>query len=285
MNERLDRKGPGSRSASPGRSDEDWLRENGLLRMDATRDVFPASRRAYHLERYRFAAQHARGAAVLDAACGTGYGAAILGEEASSVEGVDLSREAVEYARREYGSESVRFRQAPAELMPFPDDSFDLVVSFETLEHSLCPRSVLREFARVLKPNGAVLLSVPNKWGLTYDHFFDFDEPRLRELLGERFRCIDLFYHNSGDWKDRLPKGIGPLDSIRADRAECFLALCTQAIAAGGADRLAPALEEIYATAHDGHLDRLRARGRLELLSRIRKRLSRMRGRLGTFDS
>ena len=75
----------------------------------------------------------------------------------------------------------------------------------------------MREFARVLRPEGSLILSAPNQWGLTKNHFFDFDAEQLRSLIRESFGQLELYYHNSGDWKNRTPPGIGRLDDIQPE--------------------------------------------------------------------
>lgn len=105
-----------------------------------------------HLARYRFAREQARGR-ILDVACGTGYGTAMLGAV-----GVDLSLEALRYARRH----PARYVAADAARLPF-ERSFDAVVSFETIEHVADPERFVAECARVLKPGGVFLVSTPNR--------------------------------------------------------------------------------------------------------------------------
>ena len=106
-----------------------------------------------HLGRYRFAKSHVRGR-VVDVACGTGYGTAIL-----EAIGVDLSLEALEHAR----SRRVRIVAADAQRMPFGSGSLDAVVSFETIEHLSDPGLFVADCFRVLKPGGLFLCSTPNR--------------------------------------------------------------------------------------------------------------------------
>ena len=105
-----------------------------------------------HVARYRFAREQARGR-ILDVACGTGYGTAMLGAV-----GVDLSLDALRYARRH----PARYVAADAARLPF-DRIFDSVVSFETLEHVPDPERFVAECARVLKPGGLFIVSTPNR--------------------------------------------------------------------------------------------------------------------------
>jgi SAM-dependent methyltransferase len=105
-----------------------------------------------HVARYRFARDRVRGR-VLDVACGTGYGTAML-----QAVGVDVSLDALRFARR-YPAAYVA---ADAIRLPF-GRIFDAVVSFETLEHLPDPERFVAECRRVLKPGGLFLVSTPNR--------------------------------------------------------------------------------------------------------------------------
>ena len=112
-----------------------------------------------HMHRYAFASLWSRGADILDAACGEGYGAALLAGQAASVTGVDISAEAIGHARRRYGHlENLSFETADCTRLPFADGAFDQVVSFETLEHLAEQEALLAEFRRVLRPGGFLML-------------------------------------------------------------------------------------------------------------------------------
>lgn len=89
-----------------------------------------------HYHRYALAARWCVNKRTLDAACGEGYGSAMLALKAASVEGVDVSPEAIGHARQRYGHlEGVGFQVADCTTLPYGDSEFDRVVSFETLEH------------------------------------------------------------------------------------------------------------------------------------------------------
>jgi ubiquinone/menaquinone biosynthesis C-methylase UbiE len=203
-----------------------WLESNQSLRMDANNPLFRETRRKFHLSRYEFARDFAKNKRVLDAACGTGYGSALLAELATRVDGVDISHTTVEWARKVYGNEHTAFHAACVEFTPFEHNTFDLVTSFETLEHTLSPATALWEFVRVMKPDGTGIFSVPNGWGLTPNHFVDFDQPLFERVLAEGFDHVELFYNNSGGRMSRT-EGIGPLDTLDDGKAECLIAKCS----------------------------------------------------------
>jgi SAM-dependent methyltransferase len=100
---------------------------------------------------------------VLDAACGTGYGTALLAEAgAARVDGFDRCLDAVAFAARTYARPEANFAVARVDRLPVPDRSYDIYVSFETIEH-VDDETLLAEAARVLCTGGLFLVSTPNR--------------------------------------------------------------------------------------------------------------------------
>ncbi|AVP98965.1 hypothetical protein C7S18_18080 [Ahniella affigens] len=143
-----------------------------------------------HWHRYAFALPVLAGKRVLDCACGEGYGSAMLATRAAEVDGVDLSAEAILHAKARYGAApNLRFHQGNALELPFADHQFDAVVSFETLEHLVEQEQLLAGFRRVLKPDGFLLISSPDK--RVYSDLTGYqNEFHLKELY--RDELIDL---------------------------------------------------------------------------------------------
>ncbi|MCG3199421.1 MAG: class I SAM-dependent methyltransferase [Candidatus Omnitrophica bacterium] len=116
----------------------------------------------FHLAFYRYAEPRARGD-VLDLGCGYGYGSELLSRKAKSVTGLDYHHPAIEYNRSHYSAPNLRFVEHDANTpLPFPDSSFDLVVSSEVLEHIDRRHDLLREIARVGRRGGHLILKTPN---------------------------------------------------------------------------------------------------------------------------
>jgi SAM-dependent methyltransferase len=169
-----------------------------------------------HCHRYAFARRFANGRRVLDAACGEGYGSALLAEVAASVIGIDIDAGVVAQASATYGKNGkVHFEVASASRLPLPDASIDVVVSFETIEHleAVDQRPMLDEFARVLVPDGVLILSSPNRPEYSEArgyanpfHLHELDCDELAQLLQPRFPAQRWFrqrrYLGSAIWSE-----------------------------------------------------------------------------------
>ena len=104
-----------------------------------------------HMHRYAYAAAFGAGKRVLDAACGEGYGSALLARAGANVTGIDISAEAVAHARLRYaGVDGLKFAQADVtQLDGLAAASFDVIVSFETLEHVHAQERMVAGFRRL----------------------------------------------------------------------------------------------------------------------------------------
>ena len=145
-----------------------------------------------HWHRYAFARRFVAGRRVLDAACGEGYGTALLARGAAQAIGLDLDPAAVAHARGAYaGQPGLAFECGSVTAIPLPDASIDVVVSFETIEHLPAadqPR-MIAEFARVLAPGGLLLISSPNR--KVYSDDTGYSNPfHLHELYRDGFAAL-----------------------------------------------------------------------------------------------
>jgi SAM-dependent methyltransferase len=148
-----------------------------------------------HLHRYFLALELCRERDVLDVASGEGYGTALLGSVARTAKGLEIDQASVEHARRSYQRSNIEFLQGDCARMPFPDGAFDVVVSFETLEHVEEQAAFLAEVKRVLRPEGHLLLSSPVRGVYSPGeanpfHVHELSPDELSAMLSPHFRNV-----------------------------------------------------------------------------------------------
>jgi len=147
-----------------------------------------------HWHRYLIARNYVAGKRVLDVASGEGYGSHLLSKSAASVVGADISPDAVTHASKRYAQECLCYIAADCTKIPEPDASFDVIVSFETIEHMTEHEAFMREVDRLLAPGGLFIISSPNrpeysdKTGYANEfHVKELDRTELKALLDPHF--------------------------------------------------------------------------------------------------
>jgi O-antigen biosynthesis protein len=113
---------------------------------------------------YQFAADFVRNKKVLDVGCGHGYGTAEMAEHAADITGADYSQETVDNNQARYAEAfpNLKFVQNEVPPLGFADETFEVVTSFQFIEHLERRAAFIEEAYRVLKPGGVLLLSTPN---------------------------------------------------------------------------------------------------------------------------
>lgn len=142
-----------------------------------------------HLHRYAIASKFVKEKVVLDIASGEGYGSNLMSDYASFVYGVDIDNNVIEKAKFKYRKNNIKFFVGSTSNIPLEDNSIDVVVSYETLEHTDEHERMLQEIKRVLRPNGISIISTPDK------HFYSDvrnynNEFHLKELYKSQFIAL-----------------------------------------------------------------------------------------------
>ena len=199
-------------------------------RHDAPLD--PAARRdspwwGVHASRYLFALPFADARRILDVACGTGYGLPLLAARARAVVGADADLEALRTAQAFGAQAGAHVVRADACRLPFADGAWDVVTSFETIEHLQERAAFVSEVRRALGPGGVAVISTPNA-NYTQPiegkprnpfHLHEYAPGEFTSELGRAFSRVELFGQSlsarfaiSPFWDDqqRLPRSFGP---------------------------------------------------------------------------
>ncbi len=153
-----------------------------------------------HKAAHNYVLKYIEGKDVLDLGCNTGYGTAILRQNAKSIIGIDVSENAINFARKNYGSYGIEFYVTDGIMLNFEDNSFDCATSFQVLEHIVDYDSFFSEIKRVLRPNGTIYLTTPNaKIRLVNNqkpwnkyHNYEFTPIELQNFLSRYFDNVKV---------------------------------------------------------------------------------------------
>ncbi len=146
--------------------------------------VFQRSLLAYHLAAERV------GGKVLEIGTGSGYGVEIIAPRTTQFTTIDKNKPSQEVIK---GS-NVEFCEATVPPLPFDDESFDCVISFQVIEHIKDDHKFVEEVKRVLRPGGIFIVSTPNiKMSLTRNpwHVREYTAEQLSQLLAPHFASIE----------------------------------------------------------------------------------------------
>ena len=175
--------------------------------------VTPDSLLALHAAGYRTVIERLGQGTVLDVGCGQGFESARFLAPGRQVVGGDYSAEAVELARRTYGSDGLGTAQMNALALGFGEGSFDWACSSHLIEHFDQPEGHVSELARVLKDDGSVFFLTPNAPADFENpfHIHLFEPTELRDMLSRHFHDVtvqglDAVPHVKADFTARRVK-------------------------------------------------------------------------------
>lgn len=151
------------------------------------------------ISRYRFALPYCKDKTVLDIGCGARKGPLLIAGIAKRVVGLDILSEAVLFSADKWHALNLHYLTSDARRIALKDETFDVVLSFEVIEHVDNYDALLRDAFRVLKSGGVFILSTPNRTVASADgvlsnpdHVREFDCDELRPILARYFKNIDF---------------------------------------------------------------------------------------------
>lgn len=181
------------------------------------------------LARYEFAKKYiTSGMCILDLGSGTGYGTSVLGADGVRVLGIDINSEAVNFSNKHYASSNVEFKKGNI-LTKLPIQKYEVIVSFETIEHLKNPVLFLKNINSSLKKNGVFIMSTPNAAvvspnggvGSPY-HTKEFNYDELNKILKKNFKKVKVFGQFKSKkalsaWDDFLKSQLARQSAVKRD--------------------------------------------------------------------
>jgi ubiquinone/menaquinone biosynthesis C-methylase UbiE len=137
---------------------------------------------------------------VIEIGFGEGYGASYLSESCSHITAIDVEKDSVEHARNKYNSQKCSYQLYDGKKIPFPDNHFNLAISFQVIEHVPDDANFVAEINRVLKSGGQFFITTPNK---TYRlkpgqkpwnryHIREYYPQELESVLKKNFDRVEM---------------------------------------------------------------------------------------------
>lgn len=150
-----------------------------------------------HIATYEYAKNFVKNKTVLDFGCGSGYGTHMLSKYAENITGADISKEAVDFAKKEYNSPNLNFMT----IDELENEKFDIITSFQVIEHVSNDREYTANLKKMLNPGGILLISTPDKthrlfkyiqqpWNIF--HLKEYTGESLKEMLLKHFKKVEI---------------------------------------------------------------------------------------------
>ncbi|SFO93701.1 class I SAM-dependent methyltransferase [Hydrogenimonas thermophila] len=166
--------------------------------------IHPIKRNSFVIARYKNMLRLAKSECgnlnkkkVLDIGCGDGVLSYFFAKEGAIVFGIDYSDIAIEFAKEKTKSFHIDFRQGSAYELPFEDNSFDIVISSDVIEHLEDVPKYLSEINRVVKNNGIVVISTPIKYTeypLDKEHIIEWFQDEYKKVIEQKFKNTKYYY-------------------------------------------------------------------------------------------
>lgn len=153
-----------------------------------------------HKRVYLYAKEFCKDKNVLDYGCGAGYGTTILSKVAKKIIGIDIDKNVINICKAKYKHNNLIFQNIDSYPLPFDSKTFDVIVSFHVIEHFKYVSKYLNEIKRILKDDGVLIITTPNRkyrllpfqkpWNP--EHFREYSSRTLKRELTPVFNKIIL---------------------------------------------------------------------------------------------
>ncbi len=154
-----------------------------------------------HLQRYIFALKYCVGKKILDVACGSGYGVSLISSVAKYVEGIDIDRKTIEWAKvNNHFYSPVKFKISNIEKNKI-DGQYNCIISFETIEHLKNPEFLLNNIKNSLNDYGVLIFSIPVDEPYNKFHKRSYTWQSINNL-------IKIFFSPHIEWYSQTIEGI-----------------------------------------------------------------------------
>lgn len=154
-----------------------------------------------HMAKYEFALKFCKGKNVLEIGCGSGYGSKYLADNGvRKITAYDLDPKAINYAIKYNSENNIEFAKGDAETLKLKD-KYDVLLSFEVIEHLNKPHKLLELAKDNLKSGGIFIITTPNKMFSLLDrgkpsnpfHIYEYYPFELKEILLKYFKSVTLY--------------------------------------------------------------------------------------------
>jgi len=132
----------------------------------------------------------------LEIGSATGIMTFYLADYFTKVVGIDIDKQALDYARDNYSKPNLRYYEMDALKLKFDDDSFDNIVCHHTYEHVADDNILVKEIHRVLRPGGLLYFGAPNRLMIKESHYDIY----FLSWFPKSFSSMILKFNGSGDY-------------------------------------------------------------------------------------
>lgn len=171
---------------------------------------------AHHVSPYDLILPCCKDKEILEIGCFLGYGTSRIAKSANKVIAIDSDEDALGFAREHRAGANIVFQKSDARRLPFPDNSFDILIAFQLIEH-IPPREVgnfLADSKRVLKKHGLLFILTPNrKFRLlpfqrpfNPEHYQEFTAKKLVKVLETYFDDVEIKGLRAKEWIEEIER-------------------------------------------------------------------------------